>query len=284
MHSTSFSSPPLSARGATSADLRLTGSSCATYVPVHYSLRSTPRSSLRSTPLLLKLANRSGRSSPTCSMLGTSSFDMYTCSSPSDTWSSFSSWCANWPTSRSEFSESPGASRDTCSDTTRTRIDSSAGSGSLTTSSSASSGTSATRVRHHHHRGHREREEQKVKETARERSWPVLHENALVPPHFPVLELRHVPSPPPGQRIPTREGIYEYMFNWKLLCTCTSMFLRNTLLHYTYEKDVLYYNTDHCRLLDYLIRMYSIVCRYFILLLIIIILQSSRRSVRSNAR
>lgn len=45
-----------------------------------------------------------------------------------------------------------------------------------------------------------------MKETARERSWPVLHENALVPPRFPVLVLRHVASPPPGQRVPTKDG------------------------------------------------------------------------------
>ena len=41
---------------------------------------------------------------------------------------------------------------------------------------------------------------------ARERSWPMLHGNILVPSRFLLVTLRHVESPSDGKHVPTREG------------------------------------------------------------------------------
>lgn len=41
---------------------------------------------------------------------------------------------------------------------------------------------------------------------ARERSWPMLHTNLLVPSPFPLITMRHVESPSVDQQVPTREG------------------------------------------------------------------------------
>lgn len=40
----------------------------------------------------------------------------------------------------------------------------------------------------------------------RERCWPILYANALVPPLFPLVTLRHVKSPPFDHHLPSREG------------------------------------------------------------------------------
>ena len=53
---------------------------------------------------------------------------------------------------------------------------------------------------------------------ARERSWPMLHGNTLVPSRFQLVTLRHVESPSDGKHVPTREGeLFKFKNNLNLM-------------------------------------------------------------------